>query len=588
MTQGSTRQTFRFGHFELDVSTYELRRHGRRVRLERKPMDLLILLVARRGELVSRTEIVERLWRRNAFLDVDTGINTAIRKIRRALNDSAGDPSFIETATGRGYRFMANVEVVHRTDADTSIVRLAVLPFANLSSDPDLEHVADGLTDDMIAALSPLFPGRLRVIGRTSAMAYKRTRKSLAAIGRELNVQFLVDGSVRSEGRLLRIRCALNHVFDQVQLWSQSHDRDLSSLLDVQHDLSFAIADQIRLQLPTERMGSVGRRHTRDAAAYDLYLRGRRFWNQLTPASTRMAIEYYTRATDIDPGYALAWAGLAEAFAAGPINGDADPCVMWPRARTAAEHAVQANPRLSEAQHVSGQVLWFFAWDFPAADAAFRKAVDLDPNNAWAHSMLGHALSQLGRHEEARTVMDRACALEPLSPLHHAMASQVAFQARDIMTAAERARRAIAIDPEFWVGHMMRGQACEQLGETDFALDALGTAARFSGANSKPVALRGYLLAKIGQVTAGREVLEMLEDASLNRYVPPYAIALISLGLRDDEKVFEWLERAYAARDVHLVFLPVDPKWDRLRAEPRFGGLLERCGFGSVACRHLR
>jgi TolB-like protein/Flp pilus assembly protein TadD len=584
MTQGSTRQTLRFGHFELNVSSYELRRHGRRVRLERQPMDLLILLVARRDELVSRTEIVERLWSRDVFLDVDTGINTAIRKIRRALNDSPGEPSFIETVTGRGYRFIADVDVVHRTDADTSIVRLAVLPFANLSGDPDLEHVTDGLTDDTIAALSPLDPERLRVIGRMSAMAYKGTRKSLAAIGSELNVQFVVEGSVRSEGRLLRIRCTLNRVRDQVQLWSQSYDRELTSLLDLQRDLSFAIADQIRLQLSPERMEFVGRRHTRDAAAYDFYLRGRRFWNQLTPTSTRMAIEYYTRATDIDPSYALAWAGLAEAFAAGPINGDADPRVMWPRARTAAEHAVQANPRLSEAQHVSGQVHWFFEWDFRAADAAFRKAVELDPNNAWAHSMFGHSLSQLGLHEEARTAMDRACALEPLSPLHHAMASQVAFQARDVMTAAERARRAIAIDPEFWVGHMMRGQACEQLGETDFALDALATAARFSGGNSKPVALRGYLLAKVGQVAAGREVLNMLEDASRSRYVPPCAMALISLGLRDDEMVFDWLERAYTARDVHLVFLPVDPKWDRLRAEPRFGVLLERCGFGSVAC----
>ena len=548
------------------------------MRLERQPMDLLILLVARRGELISRAEIIERLWTKGVFVDVETGINTAIRKIRRALNDSPEEPTFIETVAGKGYRFIADVHVV-TAGTDASMVMVAVLPFANLTGDPEREHIADGLTDDTIAALSQLDPERLRVIGRTSAMAYKGTRKSLVSIGSELNVQYVVEGSVRSEGSLLRVRCTVNRASDQVQLWSRSFDRKVTSLLDMQRELSFAIADQVRLQLSTEWFESVSRRHTRDAAAYDCYLRGRRLWNQLTPASTRMAIEYYSRATSIDPSYALARAGLAEAFASAPINGDADPRVMWPHARAAAEHAVRANPGLSEAQHVSGQVQWFFEWDFRAADGAFRKAVALDPSNAWAHSMFGHALSQLGQHDEARSVMDKACMLEPLSPLHHAMASQVAFQARDMALAAERAQRAIVMDPEFWVGHMMRGQACEQLGEFDLALDALATAARLSGGNSKPVALRGYLLARLDEIVAAREVLAALQDLARSRYVPPYGMALVYAGLQDDDMMFDWLERALAARDVHLVFLPVDPKWARWRAEPRLRALLERCGF---------
>ena len=580
MTQPSERQTLRFGQFRLDVSSYELRRGARPVRLERQPMDLLILLVTRRGELISRSEIIERLWNRDVFVDVETGVNTAIRKIRRALNDSPEEPSFIETVAGKGYRFIADVDIVRPAGADESIVMVAVLPFANLTGDPEREHIADGLTDDTIAALSQLDPGRLRVIGRTSAMAYKGTRKSLAAVGSELNVQFVIEGSVRSEGSLLRVRCTLNRASDQVQVWSHAFDRELTSLLEIQRELSFAIADQVRLRLSPEWFASVSRRHTRDAAAYDLYLRGRQLWNQLTPASTRMAIEYYSRATSIDPTYALAWAGIAEAFAGGPINGDADPLLMWPRAREAAEQAVRANPGLSEARHVSGQVQWFFEWDFHAADGEFRKAVALDPSNAWAHSMFGHALSQLGRHDEARSVMDKACMLEPLSPLHHAMASQVAFQARDMSRAAERAQRAIALDREFWVGHMMRGQACEQLGEMELALDALATAARLSGGNSKPVALRGYLLARLGEMAAAGEVIAALQDLARSRYVPPYAMALVYAGLQDDDMIFDWLERALAARDVHLIFLPVDPKWDALRVEPRYTSLLERCGFG--------
>jgi TolB-like protein/Flp pilus assembly protein TadD len=580
MTELSERQPLRFGEFELDVPSYELRRRGRPVRLERQPMDLLILLVTRRGQLISRAEIIERLWSNDVFVDVDTGINTAIRKIRRALRDSPSAPSFIETVAGRGYRFIADVDIVQPGARDPSVVMLAVMPFANLTGDPEREHVADGLTDDMIAAVSQLDPERLRVIGRTSAITYKNTRKSLAEIGRELNVQFVVAGSVRSEGRLLRTRCTLNRVSDQVQLWSQSFDRELTSLLDVQRGLSVAIADQVRLQLSPERLESVARRHTQNAAAYDSYLRGRRLWNQLTPASTRMAIEYYSRATEIDPNYALAWAGIAEAFAGAPINGDADPLLMGPRAREAAERAVRANPKLSEAHHVSGQVQWFFEWDFEAADGAFRQAVALDSSNAWAYSMFGHALSQLGRHDEAGRIMDKACTLEPLSSLHHAMSSQVAFQARDLSRSVEHARRAIVIDPDFWVGHMMLAQACEQRGETVLALDAVATAARLSGGNSKPIALRGYLLARRGDTGAARELLALLEDVATRQYVPPYAIALVYAGLNTEEMVFRWLERALAARDVHLMFLSVDPKWDTLRADPRYTALLERSGFG--------
>ena len=542
-------------------------------------MDLLILLVTRRGELVTRDEIIARLWGDGIFVDVETGVNTAVRKIRQALNDSSDDPAFIETVTGKGYRFVASVEAKHSPSGCETTIMVAVFPFVNLSGDPSHEYLADGLTEDMIALLSQLDRQRLRVIGRRSAMSYKCSPKPLATIGTELNVEFIVEGSIRNLGDRWQIRCTLNRASDQVQLWSHSYHLDLVSIVALQREVAFAISEQVQLHLSPERLESLARRHSVETAAYDLYLRGHRFWNQLTPSTTRLAIEYYNRATEIDHDYALAWAGLAEAFASAPINGDADPRIMWPRARAAAESAIRANPSLSEAQHVSGQVQWFFDWNFSAAETAFRKAVALDPSNAWAHTMLSHAVSQMGRHKEARLLMERAFLLEPLSPLHQAMWSQVSFQARDHEHAAERARRAIVIDPEFWVGYMMLGQASEQLGETDIALDALTTATRLSGGNSKPLGLRGYILAKIGQVRPAREMLTMLDELSRTRYVPPYAPALIYAGLEEDQKVFDALEHAYASRDVHLVFLPVDPKWDRFRAQPRFEVLLQQCGF---------
>lgn len=197
--------------------------------------------------------------------------------------------------------------------------------------------------------------------------------------------------------------------------------------------------------------------------------------------------------------------------------------------------------------------------------------------------MLGHSLSQMGRHSEAAPLTRRARELDPLNAMTHALSSQVAFQARDYSAAVEYARQAIVIDPEFWIGYMQRGQALERLGKADLALEALTNAARFSGHNSKPVSLRGYMLAKLGRTNEAREVLRMLEDVSHQRYVPPYAMALVNAGLGEQKAMFEWLDQAYAARDVHLMFLTVDPKWDPYRADPRFIALLARCSFTRIA-----
>jgi TolB-like protein/Flp pilus assembly protein TadD len=578
MATYSSRQ-FRFGQFELDVSGYELRRNGQPVRLERQPMDLLILLVERRGELVLRADIITRLWSKNVFVDVETGVNTAVSKVRQALHDSADTPVFVETIAGKGYRFIAAVEAIGGAARDPSRVKLAVLPFENIGNDPDREYLADGLTEETIATLGQLDPERVSVIGRTSTMSYRGTRKSVATIAGELSVDYVMEGSIRGESGVLRITCKLIRASDEAQVWSASYDRQPTSMLGLQQELSTAIAEQTRLRLSPERLDALSRRQTRNADAYDLYLRGLRFWSQLTPQTTRRAVDYYMSATDLDPDYALAWAGLAEAYTSGPINGDARPLDVWPRAREAVAQAIRADPNLAEAQHALGQVSWWLEWDWPTAETAFRRAVALDASNAWAHCMLGHLLSQSGRHDEAARFVGRGRELEPLSSLHHAMSSQVAFQARDYAAALEHARQAVIVDPEFWVGYMMRGQAYERLGETDLAFDALAIATRLSGGNSKPISLRGYLLGKLAKVKDARALLKLMEDLSRNRYVPPYAMALVRAGLGEAEMVFECLDRAYAAHDVHLVFLTMDSKWDPFRTDSRFDAFLARCDF---------
>jgi tetratricopeptide (TPR) repeat protein len=290
-------------------------------------------------------------------------------------------------------------------------------------------------------------------------------------------------------------------------------------------------------------------------------------------------VEYFERAIAVDPDYAMAWAGLAFTLAGSAINGDAAPLEVGPKARQASAEAVRANDGLAETHHALGYVSWSYDWNWPAAEAALRNAVALDPYLGPAQRTLGHVLSQMGRHAEAQRALRRARELDPMSALTHALSSQVAFQARDYRTALEHARNATVIDPDLWIGLMMAGQAHTELGEVEAAMAALSTAIRYSNRNSKPFSLMGYLLARAGRFEEANEVLASLEATAAQRYVPPYALALVQAGLGDREQVFAWLERAYAVRDVHLIYLPVDAKWDPYRDDPRFRVLLERCNF---------
>ena len=471
-----------------------------------------------------------------------------------------------------------------------STITLAVLPFENLGSSAEHEYFADGLTEEVIASLGQVQPDHLRVIGRTSMMAYKRTRKSLAEVGVEVGAGFLLESSIRGEGKRLRITSRLIRVNDQVQIWSESYDRAPESMLEFQCELSRAIVRGIRLRLSPERLDALAVRQTRNEAAYDLYLKGRYFWHQLSAATTRRAVEFYTHATELDPNYSLAWAGLGDAYASGPISGDAPPLAMWPRARDAVRRAMEQGTGLAEAHHSLGFLKFWLDWDWPAAEAAFRRAIELDPSYSLAHRGLSVVLSHMRRPEEARQAARRARELDPLHPGHCALSAQWEYFAGDSPEAVRLAQRSIALDPEFWVGHLQLAQAYEQLGENDATFESLQSAGRLSGGNSKVPSQRGYLLAKLGRTDEALSVLDALQTGPADRYVPPYATALVyaGLALRDNTPVsrdlaFQWLERAYEARDVHLVFLQADPKWNAFRDDARFAALLERCGFAGAS-----
>jgi len=578
---------YRFSKFCLQPADRRLFLEGEPVSLPPKVFDVLLILVSSHGRLVEKDEFFKQVWQ-DSFVE-EVALAHAVSQLRKALREGSDDSKFIETVPKRGYRFLASVEADWGESAEAqSRVTVAVLPFEDLGGGSEREYLADGLTEEVIASLGQLDPDHLGVIGRTSIMSYKRTTKTLAAIGRELGTLFLVESSIRDVDGRMRITSRLIRAGDQVQIWCESYDRDPGSVLEFQRDLSKAIAHQVRLRLSPERLNAMARRQTQQVEAYDFYLRGRYFWHQLSAQTTRRAIEFYTRATELDPGYALAWAGLGDAYAAGPINGDAPPLRMWPLARAAAANANAAGPDLAEAQNALAFVKFWLDWDWIGAETAFRRAIALDPSYALAHRTLAIALSHMERNEEARTVARRAVELDPLHAGHHALSSQVAFNAGDYPAAIQFARQATILDPEFWVGYIQLAQVYEQLGNSDLAFDALQNAWRFSGGNSKAMSLRGYILAKLGRTSEAMEVLGMLQSVPKERYVPPYATALVYAGLGRKDAALEWLERAYDMHDVHLAFLPVDPKWDTFRSDGRFLTIVDRCAFTSGGTKLMK
>ena len=381
--------------------------------------------------------------------------------------------------------------------APAARVSLAVLPFVNLGSDPEREYLAAGLTEETSASLAQIDPDRLSVKGRP--LRYKGTTKTAVEIGQELSVDYLVEGTLQAEGDRLRVTATVIRVRDQENVWSGSYDREPTSLLGLQQELSNAIADQIRVRLLPDRASR--RRQTQNADAYDAYLKGRYFGSRRTPVTNALAIEQYKRAIVLDPDYALAWSSLALTYASSAVNSDARPLEVWPQATEAAARAVRSNPNLAEPQYAVGYVNWLLGWDWPAADKALRVAITLDSSNAEVYRTLGHVLSQADRQGEAESAMRRARELEPLEPMSHALSAQVAFQAREYPAAVEHAQRAILIDSALWIGYVELAQAYEQTGKTDLALEALRDAGRFSGGNSKTFSFRGYILAKTGRVS---------------------------------------------------------------------------------------
>jgi len=616
-----TGRVFRFGVFEVDVRGVALRKDGLKVKLQDQPFEILIRLLERPGQLVTREELRERLWPADVFVDFDQGLNKAINKLREALNDSPESPRFVETVPRRGYRFVAPVEelgppvsggsepgakpvrlrrlwaasallaalaalglslrthLVPRALPPAGRIKLAVLPFQNLDSGPDQDYFSDGLTEEMTAQLSRLDPRRLAVIARTSAHYYRKTAKRAGEIGRELGVDYILEGSVRRDAARLRITAQLIQVSDETHLWAESYDRAAENVFAIQDEVARRVGRSLTLELLPGSRSSPRRAPTTSSAAHEAYLKGRYQWNKRTEEGLTDSVEHFQEAVREDPSYAPGHAGLADAYNLLASYGVHPSKEAVPRAKGAALRALELDPELAEAHASLGWALLVYDHDWEGAERAFSRAIEIDPDYPSAHQWLAYELRALGRHAEALAAARRAEQLDPRSLILRAILGWHYFLARDYDQAIAECRRTIEMEPGFPRVHSYLGWSFLQKGMYQEAIAELKKARDLFGDNPGRIAELGHAYAVAGRKTEARAVLRELTGLSRRRYLEPDLVALIHVGLGEREEAFRWLERAYEERAVKMVLLKVEPAFDPLRDDPRFADLLRRVGF---------
>lgn len=567
----------RFEAFDLDLATGELSKGDTPVRLQPQPLRVLMLLATRAGQLVSREQIQKEVWTDDTFVDFDQGLNYCIRQIRAALCDNAEMPRFIETVPRRGYRFLARVEPVPA--AVDERVMLAVLPFENLTGAAEQEYFSDGLTEEMISQLGRINPQRLGVIARTSAMRYKDTDKSIEVIGRELRVAYVLEGSVRRAGCRVRVTAQLIQVEDQAHLWAHSFERAVGDILTLQSEFAHAIATQIGVQLAPQAQVRLASPPFVHARAYEAYLRGRYFWKRRSREALQKSVQCFTEAIGIDPGYAPAYAGLADVYLTQLDYNYLSPRDAFALADQVLLDALRLDNTLAE-PHTSLGHLRLHQFDWAAAARQFARAIELNPGYDTAHYYYGNLLAALGRFDEALAEANRALELDPLSANTRQNRLFILYLARRYDEAVEQVTEILEMDPAYTALYYYLGQVYERQGAYSQALEALHRVSpEPHNRGATVLAAIGYTYAQAGDREAATEVLEQLQGLSEREYVSSYDLALLHLALSDKDRAFARLSKAYDDHSSFLPFLNVDARFDEVRTDPRFEALVHRMNF---------
>ena len=630
----------RFGVFEVDLRSGELTKRGLRIRLQEQPFQVLAMLLQRPGELVTREELREKTWGQTV-VDFDQGLNKAINKIREALGDSAENPRFVETVARRGYRFLADVTPIdaaadrqlepetkgpvtptdfHRVEvadagvppkqlyrsrtwrgvglglalavtaslswmlysqsqSSPKIRSLAVLPLESLSGDASQDYFTDGMTDALIADLGKI--STLRVISRTSAMAYKRVYRPLSEIARELNVDAVVEGTVLRSGERVRITAQLIQVPNEKHLWAQSYEGDVKDTLAVQNSVAHAIAKQIQVTLNPQEEAALKTANPVNAEAYEAYLKARYFWNKRTRDGLVKATDYFNHSIDTAPDYAAAYSGLADSYA---LSGDWEygilaPRDAFPRAKAAVTKALALDDNLSEAHTSLAFIQDLYDWDWASAEKEYKRALALNPSYATAHHWYAWHLIVMGRNDEGIAELKKAKSLDPLSLIISADLADALCIARRYDESVQQSQKTVEMDPQFAVAHYQLGQALQQTHRHDEAIAEFRRAIELSDGNTTFESNLAHAYAVSGRNEEAMKIVKRLESRHSQDSSTDASIALIYVGLGDNDRAMIWLTKAYQARFNPSILMR--PAFDPLRSDPRFRDLLHRIGLPS-------
>jgi TolB-like protein/DNA-binding winged helix-turn-helix (wHTH) protein/Tfp pilus assembly protein PilF len=624
-------QAFRLGDWQIEPQLGRASKGDRMVHLRAKVMDLLVFLVERPGQVVSKDELLNGVWH-TEFVS-ESALTRVVTELRQAFGDDVERPWLIETIPKRGYRLIAPVVVtgesvagsVAGTEATSRIIdsdarsgrrlfwpwaavtglalaaaglflavfvlrdslsfgappaderiRLAVLPFSNLSDDPAQEYFADGLTEELISQIGRLQPQRLGVIARTSAMRYKSGDRRVDEIGRDLGVRYVVEGSVRRVAGRLRVTARLVRAADQLDLWVETYDLTLPEVFALQRDIAVRVSRSLALTLLGDEPTSPQlRARTTTPEAYETYLLGLFQYHKATEHGARKSAEYFTQAISLDPGYAPPYARLAFShtfLASGNFASDRE---TYPKASEAARKALEIDDGLADAHTARGFVKWRFDWDWEGARKDIERGLELDPNSPSAHHIFGLYLYSTGAFDRAIAEMKSALELDPLAPLTRWNLGRILLAAGQRPAAVREFRRALEIEPAFSWPHRGLGQALLEQGLYEEAISEIQTATRLAGGERFAADL-AYAYALAGKRPQAEAIARRLAE----QHDPPgYELGAVHLALGNTSEALTWLERAHSARDDNLVYFKVAKIFDPLRAHPAFQDLIRRVGI---------
>jgi DNA-binding winged helix-turn-helix (wHTH) protein/TolB-like protein/Flp pilus assembly protein TadD len=606
---------YEFGDFHLDPTQRVLRRAEEHIRLSPKIFDLLLFLVQRRGHLVQKEEIINHVWS-DSFVEQGNLTNN-ISILRKELGDTGRDATYIETVPKHGYRFVADVRVLEsgpfkttyrpptkaktlpvaaliasfilvlvvgfyfwRRHTPAPVTSIAVLPFKPLevkASDPSLEL---GMTDTMIVRLSTV--GQITVLPLSAVRRYTAPEQDPVQAGRELGVESVLDGSIQKWQDRIRVRVRLVRAKDGQSLWADQFDEKFTDIFAVQDAISERVAAALELKLGGNEARQLKRRDTENADAYQAYMRGRYFWGKRGTENLKKAIEEFNQALALDSKYALAFAGLADCYNLLPSYGSLSPAEAYPKARAAATKALEIDDTIAEAHAALARIKANYDWDWPGAEAEFKRAIELNPNYSSAHYFYAlNYLVPMGRLDEAAAQLRRARDLEPFSLIINTNLGVIFYYQARYDEAIEQYRKALELDKRFVTARLRlidvyaeTGRYAQALAEQQEIVEPLGTE------NPRYLEQLKDALRQSGPQGYWRKRLEQAKQRANDEYVPPTSVAGFAARLGDNEQAFAWLEKAYEKRDEGLTRLKLDPRYKTLRADTRYADLLRRIHLG--------